>query len=64
MRDMPLMLAIDLGSSQLKLLVMDENARVRAVVTEGYPTLMPGPCLLYTSGAGAGGFASGRPGEE
>ncbi|MFR2847967.1 MAG: FGGY family carbohydrate kinase [Hungatella hathewayi] len=46
MRDMPLMLAIDLGSSQLKLLVMDENARVRAVVTEGYPTLTPGPGYL------------------
>ena len=40
------MLAIDLGSSQLKLLVMDENARVRAVVTEGYPTLTPGPGYL------------------
>lgn len=39
---MPLILAIDLGSSQLKLLVMDEKARVRAVVTEGYPTCTPG----------------------
>ncbi len=40
---MPLILAIDLGSSQLKLLVMDEKTRVQAVVTEGYPTGTPGP---------------------
>lgn len=34
-------LALDLGSSQLKLLVMDEKARIHAVVTRGYATQTP-----------------------
>lgn len=44
---MPFILAVDLGSSQLKLLVMNGKAEVLAVVTEGYPTYTPGPgCLV------------------
>lgn len=43
---MPLILAIDLGSSQLKLLAMNEKTEVVAVVTEGYPTYTPEPGRL------------------
>lgn len=43
---MPLILAVDLGSSQLKLLVMDEKTEVVAVVTAGYPTYTPKPGWL------------------
>lgn len=36
-------LALDLGSSQLKLLLMDENMRISGIVFEPYETLMPRP---------------------
>lgn len=38
---MALILALDLGSTQLKLLLLDENARVVYVGTQGYPTQTP-----------------------
>ncbi len=39
-------LALDLGTSQLKLLVMDENATVECVIVEAYPTYTPYPGWL------------------
>ena len=38
---MALILALDLGSTQLKLLLLDENARVVYVGTQGYHTKTP-----------------------
>lgn len=39
-------LALDLGSTQLKLMVMDENARVVYLGTQGYPTQAPRAAYL------------------
>lgn len=39
-------LAVDLGSSQLKLLLMEESGQVSAVVTAVYPTVSPRPGWL------------------
>ena len=38
---MEAVLALDLGSTQLKLMLMDRNGGVLGTVTEGYPTLAP-----------------------
>ena len=43
---MKTVLALDLGSTQLKCMLMDENARIVDTVTRGYPTFAPRPGWL------------------
>ena len=48
---MKTVLALDLGSTQLKCMLMDENARIVDTVTRGYPTFAPRPGWLEQSPA-------------
>ena len=44
-------IGIDLGTSAVKLLLMDETGNIANIVSREYPIAFPHPCLLYTSDA-------------
>ena len=46
-----LYIGIDLGTSAVKLLLMDSEGNIRNIVSREYPLYFPHPCLLYTSDA-------------
>ena len=47
-----LYIGVDLGTSAVKLLLMDEKGAIKKIVSKEYPLFFPHPgwsCLLYTS---------------